>query len=140
MGNASSRNIPALPKEAVDQQFSFLNALNYDIVTQIISYLTQQECLACMAVCRDWYHKIPQHSQNIWREIELVRKDVPVNHLRRQQCLGSHVKRVVILYVHSDKKRGSLTTLMQRLLDWKCTNIEYLGTVGHTWLTVRTFY
>ena len=117
------------PTNLLEQQLGFLSALYRDIVLEIFSYLTQQDCLTCMAVCRDWYATVPQYAQNIWKEIQLDRRDASIDHQRQQQCLGSHVKRVSITST-SDKEDLSSITLMQRLLDWKCTRIQSLGKPG----------
>ena len=114
------------PRNLSKQQLGFLSALSSDIVLKIFSYLTQQDCLTCMAVCRDWYATVPQYSQDTWEELQLDWRDASIDHQRRQQCLGSHVKRVSIKSM-SDKEDLSSITLMQRLLDWKCTRIQSLG-------------
>ncbi|KAI8138367.1 hypothetical protein BJV82DRAFT_295975 [Fennellomyces sp. T-0311] len=122
MSTITSKQNDTLPKASLRQQLSFLNALPYDVVIKIVSFWTQQDCLTCMAVCRNWYHMIPQFTHNIWREIQLHSGDIHLDHQRRQRCLGGHVKRVVLLYM-------TPILLMQRLVDWDCTKVEDLGKI-----------
>ena len=110
--------------------------LNYDIVVQITSYLTQTQCLICMEVCRDWYSALPQYTQSSWRTLNLRGREALRSHLRRERCLGSHVRHVAIMDVYDDRKQKALTTLMERLVEWKCTQLESLGKVDSFHLVV----
>ncbi|KAI8138341.1 hypothetical protein BJV82DRAFT_295314 [Fennellomyces sp. T-0311] len=92
MTTITGDDIVPVSKVPSAQQLSFMHTLHSDVAIEIFSYLSQQDCLTSMAVCRDWYHAIPQYTQKIWRELRFKEGDVRADNHRRQRCLGSHVK------------------------------------------------
>ncbi|KAI8148121.1 hypothetical protein BJV82DRAFT_654003 [Fennellomyces sp. T-0311] len=97
-----------------------------DIVFEIFSYLNKEDCLVCMAVCRDWYGFTPQYAQSIWMELQLDPRDLSVTHGRRERCLGSHVETVTIGSTELLNEESYMYALMQKLQDWGCTGVTSL--------------
>ena len=98
----------------------FLKKLSYDIISNIFLYLDQQDCLNCMATCRDWYDHIPQYTEDNWETLQLNKNGVTQ---LQERNLGRHVKHVLFYNVQAD----ILSITMQRLLDCGCSEIESLG-------------
>ncbi|KAI8142905.1 hypothetical protein BJV82DRAFT_111021 [Fennellomyces sp. T-0311] len=106
----------------VDKNLGFIGALPGDIVLKIFSHVSQQDCLTCMATCRAWDRAIPEYSQLTWKKLVIEPSDTYKNGQRRERCLGSHVKQVDIYAT----EESQLYLLMQRLVNWGCTEIESL--------------
>ncbi|KAI8142915.1 hypothetical protein BJV82DRAFT_713618 [Fennellomyces sp. T-0311] len=100
----------------------FMTALPSDIILEIFSYVSQQDCLRCMTVCQAWDSAIPQYTQHLWKHLTLGSNDVYNDYRSRERCLGSHVKH---LYVNVADDR-ELCVLVQKLVDWGCTEIQSL--------------
>ncbi|KAI8145173.1 hypothetical protein BJV82DRAFT_667073 [Fennellomyces sp. T-0311] len=127
-------------KDLSVRQLSFMNVLHCDITIEIFSLLTQQDCLMCMSVCRDWYYAIPQYTQSAWKVLRLRQQDASKDHHRRERCLGSHVKRVVLQSVEDVDEERPSSILMQRLVDWGCTKIESLEFMTCSTTDLNTFF
>ena len=97
----------------------FLEKLPYDIISYI-SYLDQEDARFCMSLCREWYHRIPQFTHAKWKTLRLDQKGISPFQKRN---LGKHVKYVLFQDVEADL----LSKMMQKLLDYECTEIESLG-------------
>ncbi|KAI7854582.1 hypothetical protein BDC45DRAFT_507609 [Circinella umbellata] len=97
----------------------FLEKLSYDIISNIFLYLDQQDCLNCMAVCRQWFELIPHFTEDKWETLRLDGNGI--NHYQKLN-LGKHVKHVFFDGVPEDL----LSNMMQKLLDSECTEIEFL--------------
>ncbi|KAI8148408.1 hypothetical protein BJV82DRAFT_265203 [Fennellomyces sp. T-0311] len=108
------------------KRLGFITALPSDIVIEIFVHLSQQDSLTCMAVCRDWYSIVPQYAQDLWKELRLSERDASSNHQRRYQCLGSHVKTVIVKPTRKSKRVDEkvLHAIMIKLLQWGCTEIK----------------
>ncbi|KAI8137051.1 hypothetical protein BJV82DRAFT_636981 [Fennellomyces sp. T-0311] len=104
------------------EQLRFL-ALPSDIVLTVFSFMDQQDCLTCMAVCYDWYTVIPQYAQNAWKSLRLGENDIGKKDQCVIRCLGDHVKSVIFNNLENDK---DLYDLMHQLLEWGCSAIESL--------------
>ena len=117
---------------ATGNQLKFMNALPSDIIIEIFSFLTQQDSLTCMAVCRDWYDFIPQYAQDLWKELHLDLGDLLKDHKRREKLLGSHVESVVIKQGRTVVAKDVLdASSIHKLRAWGCTNIQFIGkTIG----------
>ncbi|KAI8145781.1 hypothetical protein BJV82DRAFT_666346 [Fennellomyces sp. T-0311] len=100
----------------------FPTELPADITFIIFSYLDQQDCLNCMAVCRAWYDIVPHCAQLAWESVRFHPRDFAAHHQRREKCLGSHVKTVVL----DSFLEQQLYDMMQQLLDWGCAEIHSL--------------
>ena len=98
----------------------FLEKLPYDIISNIFLYLGQQDCLNCMATCCDWYDIIPQFTKANWKTLLLDKKGISQ---LQEQNFRKHVKRVLF----QDVQGNLLSKMMQKLLDYECTDIESLG-------------
>ncbi|KAI8142222.1 hypothetical protein BJV82DRAFT_669884 [Fennellomyces sp. T-0311] len=118
------------PELTSNKQLGFLSALPNDVLFAIFEYLSKQDCLKCMAVCHDWYDAIPQYAQRAWEELLLDEWDADrVHHQTFELFLGNHVKRVTItpsFQPSSSVQEHTLYALLQKLLDWGCTNIGSL--------------
>ena len=101
-------------------RIGFLKKLSYDIISEIFLYLNQEDCLNCMATCREWYARIPQYTQANWETLHLDQNGITQPEERN---LGKHVKHVLFYYMQADL----LSKMMQKLLDCGCTEIESLG-------------
>ena len=99
-----------------------LEKLPYDIISKIFLYLHQKDCLNCMATCRQWYDLIPQFTQANW---ETIRFNSDGIRAYQEHNLGKHVKHVSFDYV----PKHLLSKMMQKLLDFDCTEIESLGNI-----------
>ncbi|KAI8148007.1 hypothetical protein BJV82DRAFT_709694 [Fennellomyces sp. T-0311] len=97
-----------------------------DIVIEIVSYFSQQDCLTCMAVCRNWYETIPQYTQSVWKEVILDERYLSRTHHRRERCLGDHVESVIIRSTEEQARQAHLYMLIQLLLDCGCSGIRSL--------------
>ncbi|KAG2218184.1 hypothetical protein INT45_003610 [Circinella minor] len=107
-----------------------LEKLPYDIISNIFLYLDQQDCLNCMATCRDWYDLIPQFTQANWKTIQLNSDGMSQY---QERNLGKHVKHVKFDGIPENE----LSTMMQKLLDFECTEIESLEFVGCSSGTIK---
>ncbi|KAI8142330.1 hypothetical protein BJV82DRAFT_616351 [Fennellomyces sp. T-0311] len=110
--------------ESLHYQIGFMGSLPSDVIPIIFSYLTRQDCIICMEVCRAWYQLVPQYSQKLWETIEMTSFDVGVVNRCLEQCVGDHVKNVIFA---SFDKEEHLHSMMQKVLDWGCTKIKSLG-------------
>ena len=110
-------------------EYNILNVLPFDVVTNIFSYLAQEDCLTTMAVCKNWYDRVPGHSETLWKALKLGSYDMLMVNKRLGRCLGGHVKDVIMYFKEDDKKndRKQLCNMMQFLLDHRCTEIESIG-------------
>ena len=99
----------------------FLKKNSYDIISNIFLYLSQQDCLNCMATCREWYDDIPQFTQANWKTLQLDNKHGMTR--RQERNLGKHLQHVSFEFVAEDV----LSKMIQRLLDCGCTEIESLS-------------
>ncbi|KAI8142873.1 hypothetical protein BJV82DRAFT_612545 [Fennellomyces sp. T-0311] len=109
-----------------DDELGFMAALPADVVLEIFSLVSQQDCLRCMTVCRAWDNVIPQYMQHVWKQLTLGSSDAYKSYKRRERCLGNHVKHVILDASSITPGKSELYCLMQRLLDWECTAIESL--------------
>ena len=98
-----------------------LEKLPYDIISNIFLYLDQQDCVNCMRTCREWYELIPQFTKANW---ETLRLGEVITHCHERN-FGKHVKHVIFNGVPENE----LSTMMQKLLDFECTEIESLGKI-----------
>ena len=92
----TGRSTVVLTDISPEKQLAFFVALPSDIVLEIMSYLNQQDCLTCMTVCRDWDKVIPEYTRPVWSKLNIKTGDLHKYQRRRERCLGSHVKSVVI--------------------------------------------
>ncbi|KAI9250999.1 hypothetical protein BDA99DRAFT_608283 [Phascolomyces articulosus] len=98
--------------------------LPFDIVTEIFTFLNQRDCLSCMKVCKTWYTAVPEYTKEIWRTLRLTEKDP-----RKDMdgcfgaCLGGHVKNIEFNNFKEDK---DLYNIMEKLVGWKCDQVESL--------------
>ncbi|KAI8143299.1 hypothetical protein BJV82DRAFT_612224 [Fennellomyces sp. T-0311] len=114
-------NVPAQQPLSM-QQFGFLGTLPSDIILSIFAFFNQQDCLTCMAVCRDWYNVVPQYAKSAWTTIHVQRNDGITENVRQIRCLGNHVKNVTL----EKLKEQDLCFIMHMLVEWGCTKIRYL--------------
>ncbi|KAI9251509.1 hypothetical protein BDA99DRAFT_563773 [Phascolomyces articulosus] len=102
-----------------DSSFShFMNALPFDIVNEIFSYLSQDDCIKSMAVCRTWYERVPIYSSYLWRKVEFLPGDQHTrlkNH-RFLRCLGPHVRQAILTLSNKEE----LFVFLDTLLNQKC--------------------
>ncbi|KAI8138931.1 hypothetical protein BJV82DRAFT_628456 [Fennellomyces sp. T-0311] len=113
-----SINMPLQPTK--NQQLGYMAALHPDIILTVFGYLTQDDCLRCMAVCRDWYDMVPQYSQSLWKKVCLSGQNAHKENQRQILCLGDHVK-IVILDTFDDEQ--GLYRVMHKLFKWGCTQL-----------------
>ncbi|KAI8137055.1 hypothetical protein BJV82DRAFT_584031 [Fennellomyces sp. T-0311] len=113
-----------------EQHKSSLLALPGDIVLEIFAHLSKQDCLRCMAVCRDWYNNVPEYTRNVWKELRLSNKTLS-NHGMIERFLGNHVKKLVIeprrQYYKERVEEIELHSLLQKAVSWGCTEVESIG-------------
>ncbi|KAI9275760.1 hypothetical protein BDA99DRAFT_496392 [Phascolomyces articulosus] len=117
---------------------NFLNKLPYDIIHNIFSRLSQQDCLECMVVSTLWFQLIPQYATMLWRKIEITPSS-EVNNTdgkavslcpRIIQCLGPHVQDIVLLRCSEEQVHSILSILSScgcspRTLEfYKCVIIQ----------------
>ncbi|KAI9251000.1 hypothetical protein BDA99DRAFT_206408 [Phascolomyces articulosus] len=103
-----------------------LNELPFDILTEIFSYLSQDECLTCMDAGPAWFHLVPHYSERVWENITLLERSFVKEDPRLKQCLGNHVK-FVCLRVNRNKE--ILYDLLDKLAEYKCDQIERISTL-----------
>ena len=108
-----------------DTHFSYLmNSLPFDIVNEIFSYLSQDDCIRSMAVCRSWYERVPIYSSHLWRKIELLSGDqnTRLKNQRFLHCLGPHVRQVIL----SPSNETELLVFLDTLRNYMC-DIQSIG-------------
>ena len=84
----------------------FLRKLPYDIICNIFLYLDRQDCLNCMATCREWYDKVSQYTEDKWKTLQLGQDGITQ---RQERNLGKHVKHILFTRLPED----SLSNMMQ---------------------------
>ena len=42
-----------------------------EIVTDVVNYISQDDCIECMQVCHRWHQTIPNHSQHLWQQLTI---------------------------------------------------------------------
>ncbi|KAI9479629.1 hypothetical protein BDB00DRAFT_879221 [Zychaea mexicana] len=75
----------------------FMKALPFDIVSEIFSYLTQDDCIKIMSVSKSWYER-------------------RLKNQRFLRCLGPHVRKAVL----SASSRDELSMFLATLLEYTC--------------------
>ncbi|KAI8138432.1 hypothetical protein BJV82DRAFT_631559 [Fennellomyces sp. T-0311] len=107
----------------IPMQHDFLSTLPFDIIDNIISRLTQLDCLECMAVSRLWYKLIPQYTTHLWRKVEICLQENPRFNVRILHCLGPHVQTVQLAHCNEEQTHAILSTLFR----YHCTlhSIEF---------------
>lgn len=100
-----------------------LQSLPYDVVITILSFLTQQDCLRCLEVCREWSTLIPMYArETVFREIQLDEQHLDgSSRSNMHKFLGPHVDAV------SFKKCHRLDRVLDMLHAKQCSNIQRLG-------------
>ena len=88
-----------------------------EIVTNIISYISQSDCIECLRVCHRWHDVISTHSQQVWRHLTLVEEALVIDGCMTK-CLP-HVQEVTF-------KGFRPYIILKRLADLTC-NITFLG-------------
>ncbi|KAI8137039.1 hypothetical protein BJV82DRAFT_636957 [Fennellomyces sp. T-0311] len=116
----SSRWVPSI-------ELGFIGALPSEIITTIFFYLNRADCLTCMAVCRDWYHLIPQYVRNVWIKVTLCSHDI--QNMRLLRCLGDHIRTVTFYKLHAEEE---VFQSLKKLLERRCTSIKNLRFIGCT--------
>lgn len=91
-----------------------------DIVERIFAYLSQNECLKCMAVSRAWYKLIPQYSTLVWRQVDISGDQQDE---RFKECLGPHVQQCQI----SGANGSQMSVILRMLVQRGCKNLQTLG-------------
>ncbi|KAI9494745.1 hypothetical protein BDB00DRAFT_927947 [Zychaea mexicana] len=96
----------------------FMDALPFDIVSEIFSYLTQDDCIKSMSVSKSWYERVPIYCTHLWRTVELLPGDrhKRLKNQRFLQCLGPHVRKAVL----SASSRDELSMFLATLLEYTC--------------------
>ncbi|KAG2228332.1 hypothetical protein INT45_011124 [Circinella minor] len=105
---------------STNTNFSYLmNSLPFDIVNEIFSYLSQDDCINSMAVCRSWYERVPVYSFHLWRKIELLSGDqnTRLKNQRFLRCLGPHVRQVILSPSNKTELLVFLDTLRNHMCD-----------------------
>ncbi|KAI9244280.1 hypothetical protein BDA99DRAFT_544072 [Phascolomyces articulosus] len=75
-----------------------LDRLPLEIISKIISFLEQNDCLESMLVCRAWFDKMPTYTVSLWNDI-FIQPDLWEEKNRcLLECLGPHVQNVHIPY------------------------------------------
>ncbi|KAI7856686.1 hypothetical protein BDC45DRAFT_61386 [Circinella umbellata] len=103
---------------------NFLNKLPYDIIHNIFSRLTQQDCLECMAVSMVWMELVPQYTTMLWKKIKISFDDNDYSDHEEElvtqlspkmiRCLGSHVRHIVISHCSEEQVHLILSILSKR--------------------------
>ncbi|KAI8140133.1 hypothetical protein BJV82DRAFT_659365 [Fennellomyces sp. T-0311] len=106
-----------------EHQFTFVDAFPSEITTSIISHLSQDDTLNCMATCRSWYSLVPRFAQQVWETVSIKEHHIRRLNRRREQCLGDHVKTLIFSQIHGEE---TLYEMMQRAIGWGCTKISSL--------------
>ena len=100
---------------------NFLYKLPYDIIHNIFSRLTQQDCLECMAVSIVWMELVPQYATMLWKNIKVSFDDN--DHLDQEnelvtrlsprmiRCLGSHVQNIIVSHCNEEQVQLILSAL-----------------------------
>ena len=101
-----------------------MSILPLELLPTIFSYLSQQDCVNSMAVCRDWYSLVPQYSQGVWEYLRISQRNVYKINKRWEKSVGEHVKKVVFLHILDENQ---LYQLMQKLYDCNCTKLKSIG-------------
>ncbi|CDH57090.1 predicted protein [Lichtheimia corymbifera JMRC:FSU:9682] len=105
----------------ISSRIDLLQSLPYDVVITILSFLTQQDCLRCLEVCREWCTLIPMYArETVFREIQLDEQYLGDNK-SMHKFLGPHVDAV------SFKKCHRLDRVLDMLHAKQCSNIQRLG-------------
>lgn len=105
----------------ISSRVDLLQSLPYDVVITILSFLTQQDCLRCLEVCREWCTLIPMYArETVFREIRLDEQHLDDNK-SMHKFLGPHVDAV------SFKKCHRLDRVLDMLQAKQCSNIQRLG-------------
>ncbi|KAI9249523.1 hypothetical protein BDA99DRAFT_220817 [Phascolomyces articulosus] len=78
------------------------NYLPFDLISSILSYLHQVDCLEAMCVSHQWYEKMPNHATPLWTKIDFSNPWTKKNS-RLLQCLGPHVHIVALSYKQWDR-------------------------------------
>ncbi|KAI8137153.1 hypothetical protein BJV82DRAFT_718421 [Fennellomyces sp. T-0311] len=94
----------------------FMTALPFDIVSEIFSYLDQDDCLNSMAACRSWYDRVPIYSTQLWRKVQLETGDRRLKNQRFLRCLGPHVRKVVL----TASSKNELSLFLDTLRNQSC--------------------
>ncbi|KAI7855761.1 hypothetical protein BDC45DRAFT_582036 [Circinella umbellata] len=113
--------------------------LPFDIITKIVLYLTQHDCLKCMQVCHTWKQQVPSYSQSVWSQLRLYPTDITTSntilhekykdHQQQEQlllweeCIGPHVKHI-IFDGFCDDEEEKLYIAMNKLVKSHCNRIE----------------
>ncbi|KAI8146788.1 hypothetical protein BJV82DRAFT_397480 [Fennellomyces sp. T-0311] len=101
----------------------FIDSLPFEITVKVFSFLKQRDCLACMAVCRQWYTMVPLYSRDVWKELYISTNGIYEDSKRWEQCVGVHVEQVKFDYFDEEEE---LYDAMQRLIDCGCHQVRVL--------------
>ncbi|KAI8145709.1 hypothetical protein BJV82DRAFT_601949 [Fennellomyces sp. T-0311] len=104
---------------------AFVDSLPYDLRCQIISHLSQSECVELMGVCRAWYASIPQYAATLWKTLDTSLEDFNLENKRVRQCLGKHVNHLV-LRDEDGRNDIKLLAVLRALEDARCHYIQSL--------------
>ena len=115
--------------------------LPFDIKVEIVSYLSQRECLECMLVCRTWKQQVPYYSQPVWSRLRLRPNNItatilqgkhkdeqPQRLLLWEKCIGSHVEHIIFDGFYDDNEE-KLYVAMNRLINNDCDRIKSIGKI-----------
>ena len=91
-----------------------------EIFSDILSHVTQMDCIECMTVCRRWYKLIPQHGKDLWKELSISGMSWLRFNNAMLDCLGTHVEKVFIVWPQN------IDSILQHLQRQKC-DIRSLG-------------
>ena len=91
-----------------------------EIFSDILSHVTQMDCIECMTVCRRWYELIPQHGKDLWKELSISGMSWLRFNNAMLDCLGTHVEKVFIVWPQN------IDSILQHLQRQKC-DIRSLG-------------
>ncbi|KAI8146710.1 hypothetical protein BJV82DRAFT_665671 [Fennellomyces sp. T-0311] len=100
----------------------FLHPLPTEIIVEIASYLNQQDCLTCMAVCRSWYLTVPQYLQSVWKELKVSTRTFPKGNSRWERCVRDYTKSIEL----GDYDYHRLGSIIQMLVDCQFREIDSL--------------
>ena len=107
----------------IEQNLTLFNRLTSDIILDIITLLTQKDCLQCMQVCREWYTILPTYTQELWSTLVIKGTRQAIKQSLWLQFVGVHVKNITF----SIWKERDLYHIMQKLVDRNCRYIRHIS-------------
>ena len=79
-----------------------LDYLLPELVSHVLNYTSQDDCLEFLRVCRRWHREVPVHAQHLWRQLNLTPSWGKTANDCLKMCLGPHVQRVSITGLEFD--------------------------------------